>query len=235
MISTEQTSADPAAMPATSASLIESAAAAFEVDRDASRQFLFRASALLRAGKAVQERRVRSPEIRRPPGRLAPWQINRVIAYIEANLAATLQACDLASAVNLSMSHFFRGFKVSTGMTPFEYVAQRRVELALKLMRTTNDPLSQIAIQCGLCDQSHLCRLFRRLVGQTPDAWRRANATGPRKAHQSNASPSSPAARVPAPPARTESHFSGEDAGEMALVAEATRGGDGREVELRAL
>jgi AraC family transcriptional regulator len=182
MISTEQTSADPAAaMPATIASLIESAAASFEVDADAARQFLFRASALLRAGRAAQERSVRTPEVRRPPGRLAPWQINRVIAHIEANLAATLQARDLASTVNLSVSHFFRGFKVSTGMTPFEYVAQRRVELALKLMRTTDDPLSQIAIQCGLCDQSHLCRLFRRLVGETPDAWRRANANGPRK------------------------------------------------------
>src|ERR1700677_4137771 len=100
MISTEQTSADPAAaMPATIASLIESAAASFEVDRDASRQFLFRASALLRAGKAVQERRVRTPAARRAPSRLAPWQIHRVIAHIEANLAATIQARDLASAV----------------------------------------------------------------------------------------------------------------------------------------
>src|ERR1700679_4111983 len=116
MISTEQTSADPAAaMPATIASLIESAAASFEVDRDASRQFLFRASALLRAGKAVQERRARAPESRRPPGRLAPWQINRLIAYIEANLAGSIQARDLALAINLSTSHFFRGFKVSTG------------------------------------------------------------------------------------------------------------------------
>jgi AraC family transcriptional regulator len=182
MISTERASAESAAaMPASIASLIESAAASFEVDRDASRQFLFRASALLRAGKAVQERRVRAPEGRRPPGRLAPWQINRLIAYIEANLAGSIQARDLALAINLSTSHFFRGFKVSTGMTPFEYVAQRRIELALKLMRTTQDPLSQIAVQCGLCDQSHLCRLFRRLVGQTPDAWRRANATGPRR------------------------------------------------------
>jgi AraC family transcriptional regulator len=183
MTLTEQISAEPVAalMPATIVSLIESAAASFEVDRDASRQFLFRASALLRAGKAVQERRVRAPESRRPPGRLAPWQINRLIAYIEANLAGTIQARDLALAINLSTSHFFRGFKVSTGMTPFEYVAQQRIELALKLMRTTHDPLSQIAVQCGLCDQSHLCRLFRRLIGQTPDAWRRANANGPRK------------------------------------------------------
>jgi len=184
---TESTSVDPAAaVPVTIASLIESAAASFEVDRDACRQFLLRASALLRAGRAVQERRGRPPEPHRSLGRLAQWQVNRVIAYIEANLAAAIQAKDLAALVNLSTSHFFRGFKASTGMTPFEYVAQRRVELARKLMHTTSDPLSHIAIQCGLCDQSHLCRLFRRLVGQSPHAWRRANAGGPRDLAQHN-------------------------------------------------
>jgi AraC family transcriptional regulator len=183
MICTDQAAADSiaAAMPATIASLIESAAASFEVDRDASRRFLFRASALLRAGKAVQESQERPPESRRAPGRLAQWQINRVSAYIDTNIATVIKARDLAMVVNLSTSHFFRGFKVSTGMTPFAYVARRRVELALRLMRTTREPLSQIAIQCGLCDQSHLCRLFRRLVGETPDAWRRANVNGPRR------------------------------------------------------
>ena len=143
--STESTFVDPAsgvpaaAVPATIASLIESAAASFEVDRAACRQFLLRASALLRAGRAVRERRGRPPETHRCLGRLAQWQVNRVIAYIEANLAAAIQAKDLAALVNLSTSHFFRGFKASTGMTPFEYVAQRRVELARKLMRTTSD------------------------------------------------------------------------------------------------
>lgn len=188
--STEVISADPAAMPATIASLVESAAASFEVDRDACRQFLLRASALIRAGRAVQERRgLPAQGHHRTLGRLAPWQVNRVIAHIEANLAAAIQAKDLAALVSLSTSHFFRGFKASTGMTPFEYVAQRRVELARKLMRTTNDPLSHIAVQCGLCDQSHLCRLFRRLVGQSPHAWRRDNRSvtgGPRALPQHN-------------------------------------------------
>ena len=200
VVSAGPSGADPlAAMPATIASLIESAAASFEVDRDACRQFLMRASALLRAGRAVQERRGRPLEPRRTLGRLAPWQVNRVVAHVEANLACAIQAKDLAALVNLSTSHFFRGFKASTGMTPFEYVAQRRVELARKLMRTTSDPLSQIAVQCGLCDQSHLCRLFRRLVGQSPHAWRRANAGGPRELAQHN--PTTGALGLPRPAA----------------------------------
>jgi AraC family transcriptional regulator len=168
-------------VPPSILSLIESAAASFEIDRNASRQFLLRASALLRAGKAVRERHGRAQEPPRSLGRLAPWQINRVVGFIDANLGNNIQAKDLAALVNLSTSHFFRGFKASVGVTPFEYVSQRRVELALKLMRTTSDPLSQVAVQCGLCDQSHLCRLFRRVMGQTPDAWRRANVSGFRK------------------------------------------------------
>ena len=178
---TEQASADLSALavPASIVSLIESAAASFEVDGDASRQFLLRASALLRAGKAVRDRHGRPPEAPRASGRLAPWQINRIVGYIESNLGGNIQARDLAAQVNLSTSHFFRGFKASVGLTPFEYVSQRRVELALTLMRTTPEPLSQIAVQCGLCDQSHLCRLFRRQIGQTPDAWRRANVGTP--------------------------------------------------------
>jgi AraC-like DNA-binding protein len=41
------------------------------------------------------------------------------------------------------------------------------------MMSTTQEPLSQIAIACGLCDQAHLCKVFRRMIGMSPSAWRR--------------------------------------------------------------
>jgi AraC-like DNA-binding protein len=44
------------------------------------------------------------------------------------------------------------------------------------MMLTTTEPLCRIALDCGLCDQSHLTRLFRRVVGTTPNAWRREYA-----------------------------------------------------------
>ena len=52
----------------------------------------------------------------------------------------------------------------------------RRMERAKTLMLTTRDSLCQIALACGLCDQSHLNRLFRRVVGTSPWAWRREHA-----------------------------------------------------------
>jgi len=166
-----------AATPPAIASLIENAAALFEVDREASREYLFRASAMLRA----QIRPARCAEAAQARGRLATWQAKRVISYIDANLGAGIQAKNLAHLVNLSTSHFFRAFKISVGVPPIEYITRRRIGLAIEMMRTTEAPLAQIAVECGMTDQSHFCRVFRRVVGQSPNKWRRANAKGPRE------------------------------------------------------
>jgi len=162
------------AVPLFVVSLIESAAASFEADPTASRASLWRAVAILRAqGNRLPQT---GGSIARMRGRLAPWQAKRVVAHIEENLSSALNATDLASLVNLSISHFFRAFKLTLGVAPFEYIAHRRVDLARTMLRNTTEPLAAIAIACGLCDQSHLCRLFRRFEGRTPSEWRRANA-----------------------------------------------------------
>jgi transcriptional regulator GlxA family with amidase domain len=154
------------------AALIECAAASFEVDRNAAREYLFRAHALLRA----QSRPAYDTKTAQTRGRLAMWQTKRVIDYIEANLGTDIQSKGLAALVNLSTSHFFRAFKESVGIPPFEFITRRRVDLAREMMRTTDEALAQIAVACGLSDQSHFCRVFRRIVGQSPNEWRRANA-----------------------------------------------------------
>ena len=58
-------------------------------------------------------------------------------------------------------------------MTFYRYVYQRRVERAQEMMVTTDQTLCQIARQCGFADKSHFARVFRRLVGPNPAAWRR--------------------------------------------------------------
>jgi transcriptional regulator GlxA family with amidase domain len=73
----------------------------------------------------------------------------------------------------------FRAFRVSVGVSPFHYIARRRIEFACALLQTTRESLAQVAIASGLCDQSHLCRVFRRVMGVTPAMWRRANANDP--------------------------------------------------------
>jgi transcriptional regulator GlxA family with amidase domain len=59
------------------------------------------------------------------------------------------------------------------------YVTRQRVELAQRLLLTTEDSICQISLACGMCDQAHLTRVFRRVVGESPLAWRRRHAVAP--------------------------------------------------------
>jgi AraC-like DNA-binding protein len=161
------------------ARLLGYARAALSDDVAAARDYLGRAMALLEAPTAATPPR-REPLPAGPHrGGLARWQINRIAAYIDANIGAAIKATDLAALVRLSASHFFHAFKDSFAETPLTYVARRRMALAKKLMLTTDEPLAQIALACGLCDQSHFTRVFRRVVGTSPHAWRREHASGP--------------------------------------------------------
>jgi len=159
---------------ATVIKLLEDAGEVIDRDRDAARACIARASTMLR-----DDIRPAHDPAALAQGGLAPWQISRVKAHVEANLDSTLRMRDLAAIARLSTGHFCRSFTRSFGAAPFAYVAGRRLARAQELMLTTDDPLSQIALACGLCDQSHLTRLFRRHVGTSPNVWRRSHRCEP--------------------------------------------------------
>jgi len=133
---------------------------------------LQRAQAMLYGLEGTSPPRVES-EARRG---LAPWQLRKVLAHIEANLGTQMRNKDLAAVARLSEYHFNVAFRNSVSEAPHGYVVRRRVERAQGLMLSTDRSLSDIAAECGLADQAHLTRLFRRIVGESPAAWRRARA-----------------------------------------------------------
>jgi len=106
-------------------------------------------------------------------GGFAAWQKRRVEAYLIEHLEQSIRIKALAQLVSLSASHFCRAFKQSFGKTPHAYLIGLRVERAKEMMTSTGEPLSQIAVACGLADQAHLSKIFRRCVGQAPSVWRR--------------------------------------------------------------
>jgi AraC-like DNA-binding protein len=152
--------------------LLYDAGEAIYHDRDAARACIARASALIQAQGDQDAGHGHTPETL-VQGGLATWQIIRVKAHIEAHLDSPIRMSDLAAIARLSTSHFSRSFKRSVGVPPFAYVARRRLVRAQDLMLTTDDSLCQIALACGICDQSHLTRLFRRHLGTSPNVWRR--------------------------------------------------------------
>ncbi|WP_129777970.1 helix-turn-helix domain-containing protein [Peristeroidobacter soli] len=135
---------------------------------------------LRRAAELLQEIGGTETAAKEPArGGLSPWQVRKVASYVEANLDRSIKNEDLAGLVRLNASHFGRAFRNSFGEPPHEYVIRRRVERAQGLMLSTEASLSEIALDCGLADQSHLTRLFRRIVGESPRAWRRARLSAP--------------------------------------------------------
>jgi AraC-like DNA-binding protein len=110
-------------------------------------------------------------------GGLSPWQIRKVTSHIEINLDKSIKSGDVAALLGLSPSHFSRAFRNSFGDSPLEYVIRRRMERAQGLMLSTDATLSQVALECGLADQAHFSRLFRRIVDESPRAWSRTRVS----------------------------------------------------------
>jgi AraC-like DNA-binding protein len=104
------------------------------------------------------------------------WRSNRIIAYIEGNFSGRIDLQRLASEVGLSRKHLSRLFRRRFGLTLRLYIMSRRMAEAQKLMLMTRDPLCEIALRCGMCDQAHFAHVFRELVGETPSRWRAARA-----------------------------------------------------------
>jgi AraC family transcriptional regulator len=156
------------------AQLVEAACRARDGDSDGARAHISRALALLdghQGARVTRQPSDRGPR-RIPRGGFAAWQSRRLAAHVDANLAGKIVIKDLAASLDISVGHFCRAFKHTFGMPARIWIRHRRIELAQALMLTTGASLSEIALNCGMSDQSHFTRSFRRIVGETPSSWR---------------------------------------------------------------
>lgn len=159
--------------------LLDEAGLAINDDIDRTREYLDRAQRLLSNHKRgpTKEHAAQEPGGQGQGGQgLAPWQVRRLARFVEENLHEIIRAEDLAGIARLSISHFSRAFRESFRQTPYAYVLDRRIARAKQMMAAGNEPLAQIALSCGMADQAHFSRLFRRLTGETPSQWRRRHA-----------------------------------------------------------
>ena len=159
------------------ASLLATATVALDTDRQAAASCIQRAAALL--GLQLTLGANWAAERLCAHGGLAPWQAKRLKSYIDDKLDSCIRATDLAGVVQLSRSHFSRVFRETFGESPLRFITQRRICRAQELMLASRLPLSQVALECGMSDHAHFCRTFRKIVGVTPNAWRREFTVGP--------------------------------------------------------
>jgi AraC-like DNA-binding protein len=89
-------------------------------------------------------------------GGLPPGAMRRVREYVEVHLGESIDLSMLAGVAGLSVHHFARQFKQSSGVTPHVYLTQKRVERAQEMLAQTDLPLAEIAFAVGFFDQGHL-------------------------------------------------------------------------------
>lgn len=114
-----------------------------------------------------------SPSCDRWSGALAPWQARRAEDVMREYLADDLCLADLAQACELSVAHFSRCFRKTFGEPPYRRLQSLRIDRAKTLLADPRRPLAEIAIDCGFSEQSHFTKVFTRLAGVSPGAWRR--------------------------------------------------------------
>jgi AraC family transcriptional regulator len=100
--------------------------------------------------------------------------LRRSIEFIQTHLEGNLRLSHLANEARISSSHFIRGFRRSTGKTPYQYLLHQRIERARSLMHDHRTSLTEVALASGFADQHHLARVFRRITGVTPSSYRRS-------------------------------------------------------------
>lgn len=99
-----------------------------------------------------------------------PQAVARAREYLAAHALKRVPLEMLATVAGLSKFHLLRVFKAQTGLTPWQFQTQLRVDLARRLL-SAGEPPGQVAVACGFVDQSHMTRRFREYVGITPAAY----------------------------------------------------------------
>lgn len=105
-------------------------------------------------------------------GGLSPAALKRVIEMIEALFDQSIKLKDLAEQAGMSVYHFSRSFKHSTGSTPHSYVNRRRLERASDLLRSSDMSITQIGIDSGFSSSSHFSTAFTQTFGISPVSYR---------------------------------------------------------------
>lgn len=120
--------------------------------------------------------RVAKPGIKMAPPEFPSYAlIQRILKYIENHIHEDLSLDNLAAIGGVSPPYLSRLFRKAMGVTLKSYLLTLRIDYARRLLVTNpkDTTISEIAAQCGFYNTSHLCQVFRREIGTTPEVYRR--------------------------------------------------------------
>ncbi|HVK20538.1 MAG TPA: helix-turn-helix domain-containing protein, partial [Actinokineospora sp.] len=96
-----------------------------------------------------------------------------LFTWLMANLDQPMTVADMARQVHLSARSLTRHFTATTGTSPLQWVLTQRIHRAQELLETTEDGVDLIAERTGMGTATTMRRHFHRVVGVSPDTYRR--------------------------------------------------------------
>lgn len=100
----------------------------------------------------------------------------KAIAFIETNYANDLTVTQLAALSNYSERQFIRLFKTAYGCNPTAYIRRLRIRHACRLLKSSDIPITEIALKCGYSDSNYFSRVFMQEMGTTPSKYRKSES-----------------------------------------------------------
>ncbi|HAU5565755.1 TPA: helix-turn-helix domain-containing protein [Serratia fonticola] len=104
--------------------------------------------------------------------------IEEICEWIDSNICDNMHINEIARRSGYSKWHFQRKFREKKGLPLSEYVRYRRLEIAMKLLSTTEMPILDVAFASGVSSQQQLSRLFKTFLCITPGTFRRQARRG---------------------------------------------------------
>ena len=102
--------------------------------------------------------------------------VEAAVHYLKENVGRRLTLDDMAAYAGYSVSHFSAVFRRHTGLSPLSYFNQLKIKEACSMLETTDIQINQLCFKIGIDDPYYFSRLFTRITGCSPQAWRKRGA-----------------------------------------------------------
>ena len=113
-------------------------------------------------------------------GRQSGSRTNAIIrqakSLLEEDLNGAVSIDDLVEQLDVSVTHFYRLFKEHTGLSPYQYHLQLRINRAKEMLHGTNMTVKEIAAELHFESEFHFSKIFKRKTDFSPTAWRQLSS-----------------------------------------------------------
>lgn len=101
------------------------------------------------------------------------YKLNQIVHYIEEHFSEKITLNQLSEDFSISKFYLAREFKKEYGMTLIQYILAKKITQAKALLRYSNLPIEEIALQCGIGDASYFNKVFKKMEGMTASHYRK--------------------------------------------------------------